>query len=400
MAETGTRAVHREHARGGPKLLLYSHDTVGLGNIRRTLLLAHALAHEVPDASVLIVTGSPMVHAMQMPVGVDYVKLPELHRPSPGIYEARSLVSRTREVKRARREILIAATRSFDPDLVLVDKSAGGVGGELLPALEGLQRRGRAKLVLGMRDVLDAPERTRAALARSGGFDAMERFYREVWIYGSACVFDATKEYAFPARVAAKTRFCGYLGTPPRSLGRPLGAPGVLVTVGGGHDGAQVVQTYLEGLREYTVPGSLRSVVVLGPQMPTSARSVLLRRHRGMPGVRFADFLPSMDPLYMGADAVVGMAGYGTVCELLSRRRRAVLVPRAEPVSEQTIRARRLAQLGLFPMLEWHELSPERLMTAVFRTLDAPAPCVDGVELHGLREVRRRARALLDGRAV
>lgn len=400
MRGTETTAVQCSHSRRGPKLLLYSHDTVGLGNIRRTLLLAHALAHEVPDASVLIVTGSPMVHAMQLPVGVDYVKLPELHRPSRDTYEARTLVSRTREVKRARREILVATARSFDPDLVLVDKSAAGVGGELLPALEGLRRRGRAKLVLGMRDVLDAPERTRAALQRSGAFDAMERFYQEVWIYGSACVFDATKEYAFPGSVAAKTRYCGYLGTPPGGTGRPLGAPGVLVTVGGGHDGAQVIQAYLEGLREFTMPGALRSVVVLGPQMPASDRSVLLRRHRGMPGVRFADFQASMSPLYAGADVVVGMAGYGTVCELLSRQRRAVLVPRAEPVSEQTIRARRLSQLGLFPILEWHELSPERLITAVFRALDGPPPRIDGHALHGVREVRRRARALLAGRAA
>lgn len=392
--------ARKRSSRRGPKLLLYSHDTVGLGNIRRTLLLAHALAHEVPDASVLIVTGSPMVHALQMPVGVDYVKLPELERPFRDTYRARALVSRTQEVKRARREILVATARSFDPDLVLVDKSAAGVGGELLPALDLLRQRGRAKLVLGMRDVLDDPERTRVALRRSGAFDAMQRFYEEVWIYGSACVFDATKEYAFPAPVAAKTRYCGYLGLPPGPSARALGAPGVLVTVGGGHDGARVVESYLEGLGEFTLPGTLRSVVVFGPQMPAALRSALLRRHRGMPGVRFEDFRASMGRLYSGADVVVGMAGYGTVCELLSRRRRAVLVPRAEPVSEQTIRARRLAQLGLFQVVEWKELSPERLMRAVFRALEGPSPRVEGLDLHGLREVRRRTRALLAGRAT
>src|SRR5205823_11083076 len=37
-----------------PKVLLYSHDTFGLGNIRRTLLLAEALGQAYPSASLLI----------------------------------------------------------------------------------------------------------------------------------------------------------------------------------------------------------------------------------------------------------------------------------------------------------------------------------------------------------
>lgn len=397
MHQRALRGVRSRWGERGPKLLLYSHDTVGLGNIRRTLLLADAVAREVPEASVLIVTGSPVAHGLPMPQRTDYVKLPALDRTRPHIYRARSLTARTREVKRARREILTATARSFDPDLVLVDKHAGGVGGELAPALEALRRRGRAQLVLGMRDVLDAPERTRAALRRPGGFDLIERYYREVWIYGSASVFDATREYAFPVPVAERTRFCGYLRFPPAASHGPLGAPGVLVTVGGGQDGAQVVQTYLEGLRDFTLPGSLRSVVVLGPQMPETARALLRRRHEGSPGLCFEAFRGDMGPLYAGADVVVGMAGYGTVCDLLSQQRRAVLVPRAEPVCEQAIRARRLAERGLFRMIEWKELSPERVVRAVFGALESPPPRLDGLEVDGLAEVRRRTRALLAG---
>jgi predicted glycosyltransferase len=382
-------------SRRGPQILLYSHDTVGLGNIRRTLLLADAVAGEMPEASILVVTGSAAVHAFPMPKRVDTLKLPALSRTRSDVYRARSLVSRTREVKRARREILLAAARSFDPDLLIVDKHAAGVGGELLPTLEALRLRGRAKLVLGMRDVLDEPERTREVLRRSGGFDLITRYYEEVWIYGSAAVFDAIREYAFPSAVAAKTRFCGYLRFPSVWPADPLGAPGVLVTVGGGHDGTRLVRAYLEGLREFTIPGTLRSVVVLGPQMGDGARRVLRRTHDGTPGVRLVDFSAEMHRLYAGADVVVGMAGYATVCELLSQRKRAVLVPRATPVCEQTIRARRLAELGLFHVIEREELTPERLMHAVFSALDAPVPPAEGLPLDGLAEVQRRTRVLL-----
>jgi len=37
----------------GPKILLYSHDTFGLGNIHRTLLVAEALTGALPGAAVL-----------------------------------------------------------------------------------------------------------------------------------------------------------------------------------------------------------------------------------------------------------------------------------------------------------------------------------------------------------
>ncbi|MEN3329967.1 MAG: hypothetical protein V7638_4774, partial [Acidobacteriota bacterium] len=59
-----------------PRILLYSHDTFGLGNIRRTLLLAQEVIEQYPKAAVLLVTGSQMIHSFRIPEGVDYIKLP------------------------------------------------------------------------------------------------------------------------------------------------------------------------------------------------------------------------------------------------------------------------------------------------------------------------------------
>jgi hypothetical protein len=59
-----------------PKILFYSHDTFGLGNIRRTLLLSQTLRSDLPHAAMLVVTGSPMIHAFNLPDNLDYIKLP------------------------------------------------------------------------------------------------------------------------------------------------------------------------------------------------------------------------------------------------------------------------------------------------------------------------------------
>src|SRR5438093_4983762 len=130
----------------GPKILLYSHDTFGLGNIRRTLLVAEALTGALPAAAVLIVTGSPVIHALSIPDGMDYVKLPCLDRLAAERCQPRFLSSWSDDVKRIRRDILRKAALGFDPDLVIVDKRATGVDAELpvtLAALRSLRRSPR-----------------------------------------------------------------------------------------------------------------------------------------------------------------------------------------------------------------------------------------------------------------
>jgi len=74
-----------------PKIVLYSHDTFGMGNIRRTLLLSQDFIAEYPGASVLIITGSPMIHAFRIPKGIDYIKLPCLDRLQAEQYAPRYL---------------------------------------------------------------------------------------------------------------------------------------------------------------------------------------------------------------------------------------------------------------------------------------------------------------------
>src|ERR1700749_976481 len=256
-----------------PKILLYSHDTFGLGNIRRAPLLAEELSEQYTGAAILMVTGSQMVHSFRIPDGVDYIKLPCLDRVDAERYEPRFLRSWSEEVKRTRSAILEKSVLGFEPDLMIVDKRPAGVDGELAATLEEIGRKPLpTKLVLGVRDILDEPERTRRTLQSNGSFETIERFYDEVWVYGSQSIFDTVEEYAFPDAVARITRFCGYLKRPTAPRTRESGPPHVLVTTGGGGDGTSMIETYLEGLASLPRNVALRTTVVFGPQMPESAR--------------------------------------------------------------------------------------------------------------------------------
>jgi predicted glycosyltransferase len=383
-----------------PRILLYSHDTFGLGNIRRTLLLAQEVIEQYPRAAVLLITGSQMIHSFRIPNGVDYIKLPCLDRIDAERYESRFLLECSEAVKRTRRAIIERTVLGFAPDLMIVDKRPAGVDGELSDTLTAL-RNGNfpTRLVLGVRDILDEPRKTRESLKNNHSFEIIRDYYDEVWIYGSQLIFDTVSEYEFPEDVARITHYCGYLKRPTITTPRNDGPPHVLVTTGGGGDGSRMIETYLEGLSNLPRNVALKSTIVFGPQMSVDKRAALVSSFGYLTDVEFREFEPELAQLYAEADLVVSMAGYNTVCELLSFGRNAILVPRAQPVKEQLIRARLLAAAGLFEIVEPNDLTPEILLTKVLASLkDASGPPVR-VDLQGLPRIRERMRELLEEKA-
>lgn len=394
---TAALVGHRTLARvQAPHILLYSHDAYGLGNIRRTLLLAQALRDEYPHASILLITGSPVIHAFQLPERVDYIKLPCVDRVAADSYEPLYLSNHGAEIKPMRQDLIKRSILGFKPDLMIVDKKPGGIDNELVETLEALMHQPqRPRLVLGVRDILDAPERTRHSLHKSDAFSLIERYYDEVWVYGAEEVFDHLREYDYPAAIAAKAHYCGYLRRPVETSAKANRTPRVLVTTGGGADGFAVVAAYLAGLMQLPRSVEVRTKVIFGPNMPAAQREALLEQYGHLTDVKFRDFKPDLTKEYAKADVVVSMAGYNTVCELLSSGKRAVLVPREQPVQEQLIRARRLAELGLFDLVEQSQLTPDRLINAVLDALNQPAPTQLPVDLDGLPRILQRLDALL-----
>jgi predicted glycosyltransferase len=131
--------------------------------------------------------------------------------------------------------------------------------------------------------------------------------------------------------------------------------------------------------------------------MSAATQAAFIEKFSYLTDVEFREFEPELAPLYAEVDLVVSMAGYNTVCELLSSGCNAILVPRAEPVKEQLIRARLLAAEGLFDLVEPDALSPERLINKVLASLKPKINCPIRFDLQGLPRIRERIRALLEG---
>jgi predicted glycosyltransferase len=393
------------------KILVYSHDTFGLGNIKRMLDISKHLVATHANASVLIVSGSPMVHAFRIPTRIDYIKLPCLSRTLSGAYDVKYLDLGYEDTIRLRTNLLTNALLDFSPDLILVDKKPLGVSNELSAGLELLQRRALLpKLVLLLRDILDSPETTAEVWNKHGYHEAVQSFYDQVLVVGSEEVFDLTGEYQFPDSTRSKVQFCGYLrrdrGPHKRDqIRRELridDEPLVLVTAGGGEDGYHLLSTYLQGLHTLSSDTRIKTLLVCGPEMSELHRR-RIHQSANFPGLTIQDFTNDMMDCMDAADLIVSMGGYNTICEILTLRKRAIIVPRVRPVQEQWIRAHRMERLGLLRTIHPDELTPTEMMRAVVEELrtDRVGPqSVYEIDLDGMSRIASCVSALLHDSTV
>ncbi len=379
------------------RIALYSHDALGLGHLRRNLVIAGALG-QLEDVSTLLVTGCREASAFPAPEGVDYLSLPGFAKDRSGGYGPRFLRISNERLSRLRATTICAGLEAFAPDALIVDKHPLGLFGELEPALDVLADIG-TRCVLGLRDVLDQPEKVRAEWAADGGDEAVRERYDSVWVYGDPRVYDLVRECRLGDTVAERARYTGYLGAGRVAPTDDGEAPEVelpegrvaLCLVGGGQDGFSVAEAFASA----PMPDDTHGVLVTGPLMPAAQREAL-HRCAGR-SVQVVDFLPNPEPLIDRADAVVAMGGYNTVCELLAKGKRSLIVPRVTPRTEQLIRARRLERRGHVDVLHPSYARPSAIGGWLDRPSRTPSRTRGPIDLDGLQRLPGLLRDTLAG---
>jgi predicted glycosyltransferase len=374
---------------GGIRILYYAHDSYGLGHLRRTLALAHHVRAKLPDATQLIISGAAHTDGWSLPAGADWLKVPTVVKAGAGKYRPRSLECSIASTVELRKDIVLAASRRFGPDVFVVDHVPDGLNGEAMPALRQAAGDG-ARLVLGLRDILDGAVLVRRSWRQARVHRLLDRLYDRIVVYGDESVYDVAAEYQFSPTAAAKTRYLGYLRAPPPA---PVAAVRrqhdirqarlVVVTAGGGGDGFSLLAAALDSFA-VAPPPQTQIIAVCGPLMAEAERQELERRAARCAAVRVVTVVPNLADLVAAADAVISMAGYNTVREILTYRRPALLVPRVQPRVEQLIRARELERRRLVRVVHPAELTPERLAGQLRQLLEAGPPPASDFSLDGL----------------
>ena len=400
------------------RLALYSHDAKGLGHLRRNLALAHHLARALPgltgrDVTGLVITGLAPGQEHRLPEGFDWLVLPGVKK-AEGTYLPQRLRITREDLGLVRSALLSGVLTTFSPDLLIIDRHPYGVHQELREPLARLRQASPdARVVLGLREVLDTPETVQREWEELGEADTLRRLIDEVWVYGDASVHDLSATGEAPAALEERMRYTGYLahGRDAAETTHGSEASGalagnaevaeafILTTAGGGSDGINL----LRAAAAARVPDGYRHVVVTGPQLD-AARFHQVAQAAG-PRTIVRRTWPGMSHHIQRAAAVISMAGYNTVSEILASDTPALLVPRETPRLEQFIRATALKDVGATDLLRVTDLSTAALedwLTELLRDQDAGARSqLAGrrrLRLDGLETVPLLAAELLDNR--
>ncbi len=384
-------AIHERSDTGAGRLkvFLYSHDTFGLGHLRRNLAIATHLLRRPERFSVHLITGSSVIAQWQLPQGLHVQSLPPVVKTGVESYAARETGKIFGLVKGYREALILKLVLRHRPDIFLVDHAPAGMNGELLSTLALIRREfPEMRTMLGLRDILDSPENVQSIWQAQDIHPLIEQAYDDILVYGSQSLFDVVKNYALPKTIARRVRYCGHVVAAPgadHSLGervrahvcwtpaRVRGRPVVLVTAGGGGDGHFLMDAYLRSL-DLLASALPYSVIVMGPLMEEAEKSALRAMAAQRSDVELVDHTVNLVPSLQAADLVVAMAGYNTSAEIIANRKRSILVPRAAPRAEQRLRASLFAGLGLVRCVEPGPDLAQRLAAALPEAIAEPPP--------------------------
>ena len=354
------------------RVLIYSHDSYGLGHLRRCRAIAHSLVQHDPDVTVLILSGSPIISSFDFSDRVDFIRLPGVIKLHNGEYGSHSLNLPVEQTVAMRAAIIRETADSFDPDVFIVDKEPHGLRGEVRDTLFALKARG-THLVLGLRDIMDEPVLLAPEWERKQAMPTLEAVYDEIWVYGLPQICDPLEGLDAPDAVRRKLIYTGYLRRPiPDRRARNRAAEEfpfrrnryLLVTAGGGADGEDMIDWVLRAY-ESDPDLPLPAYIVFGPFLDAPTRTAFNRRIDRLDNIAATTFDATPEILLANAAGVVAMCGYNTFCEILSFNRRAVVVPRMTPRLEQFLRASRASELGLLSMLAGDDRDAAVMATAL-----------------------------------
>lgn len=382
-------------------IMMYSHDTYGLGHIRRTMAIASHLRSMTTN--ILILTGSPIVGRFSFPEQVDFVRIPGMIKKTNNEYQSLSIRIDADQALKIRTDIIKATAKTFKPDLVIIDKEPLGLKREMLPTLKWLKNNlPNTRNVLGMRDILDESSVVCRDWSKKRVYHYLKTLYDEIWVYGERDIYDPVKQYKLSPVLEKKVTFTGYI--PRKELDSEISTKirkqfrvfddetFIVVTTGGGGDGSEVLDHYISLHDKYPESLPFKSVMITGPFMPKKTRTEL-RRRASRYGIKVLPFHPQMEELIKSADLVVSMGGYNTFCEILTQRTPALIIPRESPRLEQLIRAERMQARGLIDYIPWTEVTPALLREKIFSMISNAEQYKNNMEqfsLTGLDKIGQR----------
>lgn len=342
------------------RILVYTHNSIGLGHAFRTLAVITGIRKWRPDIDFLVLSGTSIPQIF-FRAGIEVIKLPSVkldidRKDSP--MQSRYLTGfELEEIFDFRQTIIMASFNFFQPDALIIEHNMTGQMSELIPLLmkKWMRKggpmdftlvhicRGIMKWVPLLRIPYQNPRHRSESINIGSLYDFM-------YVLEDRRVIDINKQFlGNDPELEKKITYLGKITNKARNelcsrqeaLER-FGLPDqkiILISLGRNHQVYDLSLKLIELFRETGITKEYQVVMILDPYLDDGAANAL-KYHPSTQEVRFLTFVPDLVDLVHNADLVVARAGYNTVNEILLTGVRAVIIPESHGGGEQEMRAR------------------------------------------------------------
>jgi len=375
------------------RVFFYVQHLLGIGHVRRTAVLARALAQE--GVEVTVASGGLPVPQVSFD-GAHLVQLPPV--TSSDLSFKNLVDERGRPIddawKARRAAALLAAWRAARAHALVLELFPFGrrkLHFELLPLVEEAARRApRPVIVSSVRDVLSGqnkPARQEESLALA------ERWVDRILVHGDPSVVAFERSFLPAAKVTRPLHYTGYVldAVPARAVADAPGRDEVIVSAGGGAIGERLMDTAMRA-RPLTALRERTWRVLVGVNLDEAAFARLRRTGAatGEGRVIVERARPDFTILLANCELSVSQAGYNTLLETVQAGARGVVVPFAGGTeTEQAVRADYFGQRGLVRVVDEKTLSARVLAAAIDEAARRPRPAPGRIDLDGARKSAR-----------
>ncbi len=364
------------------KILFYVQHLLGIGHVRRASLLVDALVEA--GARVTVASGGFPVPGIGF-AGAELVQLPPARAAdaafSDVLDESGTPIDADWEHRRA--TALMALYDTVRPDALVLETYPFGrrrFRFELEPLLDAARRPDGPVIACSVRDILVGKENPAKEADMA---DRARRWFDLVLVHGDPALVPFEATFPFADRIADLIAYTGYVTGPGRtaSSDKGDGAGEVIVSVGGGAVGANLLRTALAA-RPGTPLHDVTWRLLLGPDVPEDIAASL--RDDAPPGVIVEAARGDFPEMLGRCRLSISQAGYNTVLDILGAGCPAVLVPfAAGGESEQSIRARLLADRGVVRVVEENNLTADNLAAAIRAAASEPPAKPPAIRMDG-----------------
>ena len=367
-----------------PRVLFYVQHLLGIGHLKRAATLVRALDRR--GATVTLVSGGPAVPGLE----IGAARLVQLPPVIAGDRSFKVLVDEAgrpidQAMRETRRALLVDLVGTTAPHAVITELYPFGrrqLRGEIQAMLEAAAARDpRPAILCSVRDILVTPPKPERVAEM---LDVVRRLYDRVLVHGDPAIVPFERTFAPAARIADKIRYTGYVveEAPAGSAANSAAGAGEVIVSAGGGAVSETLFAAAIAARPATALADVPWRILAGHGLPAALFEAI--GSAAPAGVVVERARPDFTSLLANCLLSISQGGYNTLMELLVAGTRGVIVPYAGGLeTEQTLRARLLAEDAGYVIVEEAALDARSIARAVDAAMGGPVPVRPRIDMDG-----------------